>query len=154
MVAVLLSGTVKFTVPFARVTPEGGVTGPRLFVAEKVQPTPGLVVPSRLRICLTTVTVPLARLRGDGDERVLEGIPVGDEVVGVPRRSRDVLEALHGGAGGVGDPDRDDPGAGAFTALADVMAALTVVSSVEVPLPLLFGPQVVGSPSVMKSTAL
>ena len=42
----------------------------------------------------------------------------------------------------------------AFTALADVMAALTVVSSVEVPLPLLFGPQVVGSPSVMKSTAL
>ena len=42
----------------------------------------------------------------------------------------------------------------AFTALADVMAALTVVSSVEVPLPLLFGPHVVGSPSVMKSTTL
>jgi hypothetical protein len=31
---------------------------------------------------------------------------------------------------------------------------LTVVSSVDVPLPLLFGPQVVGSPSVMKSTGL
>ena len=57
-VAVLLSGTTKFTVPLLEVVPEGGVTGPRLFVAEKVQPTPGLVVPSRLRICLTTVIVP------------------------------------------------------------------------------------------------
>ena len=58
MVALLSSGTVKFTVPLLDVTAEGGVTGPRVFVAEKVQPTPGLVVPSRLRICLTTVTVP------------------------------------------------------------------------------------------------
>ena len=54
----LLSGTVKFTVPAFEVTPEGGVTGPRVFAAEKVQPPPGLVDPLRLRICLTTVIVP------------------------------------------------------------------------------------------------